>query len=96
MIRYELANVPRLRPGWLAQAPTQTTAASQSSKIVLHWGVNVGILMTGVVIALAGVANRKKPMGLVALQAGGSIAGAAFVLMVLDAFSVQDDNAKKV
>lgn len=95
MIRYELANVPRIRPGWLAQAPAAATP-SQSSKIVLHWGVNIGILMTGVVIALAGVANRKKPMGLVALQAGGSIAGAAFVLMVLDAFSVQDDNAKKV
>ena len=94
MIRYELANVPRLRPGWLAQAPA-ASPAQDTKQIVLHWGVNMGILLTGVAIALVGSAHRKKPMGLVALQAGGSIAGAAFVLMVLDAFSAQNPNAAK-
>ena len=95
MIRYELANLQKIRPGWLAQTPP-APPAQDTKQIVLHWGVNVGILLSGVVIALVGVANRKRAGGLVALQAGGSIAGAAFVLMVLDAFSVKDDNAKKV
>lgn len=49
------------------------------------WFLNVGILAAGFVIGYLGINNHKKPLGILAIQAGGSIVGAGLVLLAVDA-----------
>jgi hypothetical protein len=48
------------------------------------WLLNFAILAAGVGIGFMGIKHHKEPLGILAIQAGGSVAGAALVLLALD------------
>jgi hypothetical protein len=48
------------------------------------WLLNFAILAAGAAIGFIGIRHHKEPLGILAIQAGGSVAGAALVLLALD------------
>lgn len=87
MIRYAPANVP-MRPSIarvLSQGTPPKVPDGDHTVPTGKWLLNVGLLLGGFALGYLGIYNHKKPLGILAMQAGGSIVGASLVLLAMDA-----------
>lgn len=91
MVRYAPVNLlPAFRPVILrlAQAapskprPTISVPSILANLVIMAGGVGMGIL---------GFHHRQRPLGAIALGAGGSIAGAGIVLLLIDIFGTRQN-----
>lgn len=85
MLRYVPANLkpraadPRLHA--LSQVTPNHPAPAAGLPAAV---VNLGVMAFGTAVGLLGYSNRKSGLGIVAIGAGSSIAGAGLILLVLD------------
>lgn len=82
MLRYVIANLPRAPQVSLSQQAPQNPAPSKPS--VPATVVNLGIVVLGLGMSVAGYYGRKTDLGMIGMGAGSSITGAGIVLLILD------------
>jgi hypothetical protein len=85
MFRYVPANV-RIQLGQVMtpQMPVAPDRVAPALVPAKKWLLNFAILAAGVGIGYLGIKSHKEPLGILAIQAGGSVVGAALVLLALD------------
>jgi len=85
MVTYAPSNVVRFGLSQVQLAPMPRAPEAAAPAVPTRkWLLDFAILAAGVGIGYLGISNHEKPLGILAIQAGGSVAGAAIVLLALD------------
>lgn len=84
MLRYAPANIP-MRTIVLPQLGQGIVPEANNKVPASKWLLDFGILAAGLGLGYLGIYNHKAPLGILAIQAGGSLMGAALVLIAMDA-----------